>query len=138
MASMYRWKLNGLLSDVPREGVPPRVWPLVENTGGAIGPASLTAFSMAIVRPRVSAPLIVLIMLPFRKMRKVGMLCLCVSESFGDLEGYTYAVTPYFCAISCWLSTFTLVKVIRFGLEYLVERDSKVGEIALHGPHQSA
>jgi len=48
------------------------------------------------------------------------------------------ARTPYCCATSPWLSTSTLQNVIFFGLEYLVERDSNVGAIILHGPHQSA
>jgi hypothetical protein len=50
----------------------------------------------------------------------------------------TYAETPYCWAICCWESTSTLAKVMDFGLEYLVDSDSKVGAMALHGPHQSA
>jgi hypothetical protein len=53
--------------------VPPRVRPAEENVGFA-GPASLTAFSMAVVSPFLSAPCMVWITDPERKMRKVGIL----------------------------------------------------------------
>lgn len=48
------------------------------------------------------------------------------------------ALTLYIRATSCWRSVSTLQKVIFFGFEYLVDSDSKVGAIILHGPHQSA
>jgi hypothetical protein len=41
---------------------------------GVEGPASFTADSMAVVRPRVSAPRMVFITDPERKMRNVGIL----------------------------------------------------------------
>jgi hypothetical protein len=49
-----------------------------------------------------------------------------------------YAVTPYCCAMPCWLSTLTLVNVTEFFLECLADNDSNIGLICLHGPHQSA
>lgn len=138
IVSMIALKLNDLESDCPARGaVPPSVRPGVEYDGAG-APASLTAFSIAVVRPRTSAPRIVLITEPDLNIIKVGILeALLVSQCSGYGSG-TYAVTPYFCEISCWLSTLILVKVTRFGFVCLTASDSYVGAIALHGPHQSA
>lgn len=56
-----------------RPPVPPSVLPGVAYDGFAAGPRR-TAASTADVKARESAPLIVLIMDPDRKIRKVGML----------------------------------------------------------------
>lgn len=53
-------------------GAPPKVWPGVES--GEAGAASLAAASTAEERARGSAPRMVLMTLPLRKIRKVGML----------------------------------------------------------------
>jgi hypothetical protein len=81
----------------------------------------LTAFSTAVVSAGGLAPWMVSMTVPLRRMRKVGM-----------------ARTPYCFEMSPWLSTSTLQKAILLGLENLVESDSNVGAIILHGPHQSA
>ena len=67
-------KLYGRASDCPPRGaVPPSVRP-VEPYAGVVGPASLTADSIAVVRPRTSAPCMVLMTVPLRKIMKVGIL----------------------------------------------------------------
>ena len=101
--------------------VPPSLCPRMPNEEPPPGAASLTAFSTADVSAGGLAPLIVSITEPLRRIRKVGM-----------------ALTPYCCETSLWLSTSTLQNVILLGLAYLVARESKVGAIILHGPHQSA
>lgn len=119
----FKSHFNGLRSDCPagRAPGPPSVRPGALKPELAVGPASLTAFSTAAIRLGGFAPRMVSIGEPFLRMIKVGM-----------------ALTPYCEATSRWLSTLTLAKVMRFGLEYLVARDSKVGAIILQGPHQSA
>lgn len=121
---LFRSHLIGLRSD-SRDCVagplPPRVRPGALNPAPVVGPASLTAFSTAAVRAGGFAPCMVSIAWPFLKIMKVGI-----------------ARTPYCDAMSFWLSTLTLANVMRFGLENLVARDSKVGAIILQGPHQSA
>jgi hypothetical protein len=68
---------NGLFKLVPsRPPVPPSVLPGVAYDGFAAGPRR-TAASIAEVRARESAPLIVLITDPDRNIRNVGMLFLC-------------------------------------------------------------
>lgn len=117
---------------------PPRVRPGVLYSGLLAG-ANLTAASTALVRARGSAPLIVLIGLPSRKIMNVGMLN--TAHKLGVIQTAaqaTYAETPYCWLICCWESTSTFAKETDFDFEYLVERDSKVGAMALHGPHQSA
>lgn len=121
---------------MPRGVLPPNVRPAEEYTGFA-GPANLTADSMAEVSSGTFAPRMVLITEPERKIRNVGMLLL-LSAVRWDEGRAAYAVTPYCCAIACWLSTLTFVNVTRPGFEYFVERDSYVGATALQGPHQSA
>lgn len=102
--------------------LPPNVRPgMAKDAPGAAVPASLMAFSTAAVRAGGLAPRMVSMTEPFLKTRKVGM-----------------ALTPWDWAIDWWLSTLTLQNVILPGLEYLVERDSKVGAIILQGAHQSA
>ena len=71
--STIRFQLKGWERDCPREGAEPRVRPGFEYDGlGA--PASLTAFSMAEVRPSLSAPRMVFMTEPERKIINVGML----------------------------------------------------------------
>lgn len=101
--------------------LPPSLCPPLPNAGPAAVPASFTPLSTAAVSAGGLAPCTVLTTEPLCRTRKVGM-----------------ARTEYICATACWLSTSTLQKVIFLGLEYLVERDSKVGAIVLQGPHQSA
>lgn len=131
-------KLNGLDTDVPRAGCPPSVRPTEEYAGPG-APASLTADSIAVVRPRTSAPRMVLITEPALKIMNVGILCCICQRLLVTPPGWeTYALTPYCCDIACWLSTLIFVKVTRSGLECFVASDSYVGATALHGPHQSA
>lgn len=73
MPSINALKLYGLLIEVPAFGAPPSVRPAVVYAGGA-APESFTAASTAFVRPRGSAPLIVLMTAPFLKIMNVGML----------------------------------------------------------------
>lgn len=83
-------KLNGLDTLVPRAGVPPSVRPTDEYVGAA-APASLAADSIAIVRPRTSAPRMVLITEPDLKIMKVGMLLSICKQVLlrRDEEGHT-------------------------------------------------
>lgn len=100
---------------------PPSVLPGVLNTSPVAGPPSLTAFLIAAVRAGGLAPLIVSMQVPLWKILKVGM-----------------AETLWARAIPDWLSTLTLAKATFFGAECSLARASKVGAIALQGPHQSA
>jgi hypothetical protein len=78
---------------------------------------------MADVRPETFAPRMVLMTEPERKIKNVGMLSFCQQRGWNGERG-AYAVTPYFCEISCWLSTLTFVNVTRPGFEYFVDSDS--------------
>ena len=71
IVSITLLKFHGLERDCL--GVPPRVRPAEEKVGTE-GPASLTALSMAFARPVRSAPWIVSITVPERKILKVGIL----------------------------------------------------------------
>ena len=56
----------------------------------------------------------------------------------GYVVGVTHAVILYFDATSLSSSTLTFVNVTTFGRESCSQRDSKNGEMALQGAHQSA
>lgn len=121
LRKLFRSHLSGLCSDCLGCPPAPSVLPGALKPAPAVGPASLTAFSTAAVRAGGFAPWMVSMAEPFLKIIKVGM-----------------ARTPYCDAMSRWLSTLILANAMRFGLVYLVARDSNVGAIILQGPHQSA
>lgn len=138
IACMNPWMLHGLLKVVPLAGGgPPRVLPTELKVGFA-GPAFRTAFSTACASFLGSAPRIVSTTVEFRNIMKVGILWQVSGASKSEGVGKAYAETPYLREISCWLSTFTLVKVTTFGLENFEDNSSYLGAITLQGPHQSA
>lgn len=138
----------GALTDllVLPPGVPevaPRVCPLPENEAlDLAGPlaASAAAERTAVRRAVAFAPRTVSFTEEPLRTRNVGMLQAAISLDVPTLvyNSFTYADMPYIPATSLCSSTLTLQKVIRPGLDSAAASCSKMGEMTLHGPHQSA
>ena len=103
------------------EGEDPKVRPGVFKYAGAFASADPAASVTAAVKPRGSAPFMVLITSPLRKIMNVGM-----------------ERTEYLEEMSRWESTSTFTNVTARGRVCSEASLEKMGAMVLHGPHQSA
>lgn len=134
---------TGRLGAPPAAALAPSVLPgVVKEAEDLAGPlaASAAAERMAVRSAVALAPRTVSCTLPFLRIKNVGILVMInqLGCPFLEFRCRTHAEMPYVLATSFWLSTFTLAKTMRPGFDSAVARVSKMGEMTLQGPHQSA